>query len=856
MIVELVYSMTFWIHAFPTANGLSRTISPRELVTGVMLDASKHCVVPFGAYVQTHEEHDNTMSTRTIGAIALRPTGNAQGGHYFMSLETGRRINRNKWTEVPMPVDVIDRVNKMVKDTMNNRLLFGNRNNVEVEEEVTVDQSSDDESLEDSNSSSSDSDHVVGHGNGNHQLTSTNNDDHEDLTQDEAEEIQNNIVPDIEGEEPGEDDVHLAHNGDEGYDEDIDGQNEQAVSFENEENSVNVDVDHDLPGSDDTAGVSLDQEMDASYGPRSTRYNLRSRRKPRYDVATLLAQASQDVIAPRFDASRMYGLEPELEPLMNVVLTQYGVRKGLQVFKEKGDIAVRTEMQQLHDRTVMHPVPAATLTNDNRADALQYLMFLKEKRDGTLKGRGCADGRKQRKYIRKDEASSPTISTEAVFLILIIAAKEGRDVATMDIPGAFMQTGLDGEKIHIKFEGRMVELLAMIDPQLYRPHIILEKGKPVLYAELSKVLYGMLQASLKFWEQITKDLTGQGYTVNPYDWCVANKTVNGKQHTIGWHVDDFIMTHEDAAVNDSLISWFHSKYGKLSPLTVHRGHLHDYLGMTIDFSSKGKVVITMNDYIKRLLDEAPEDFSGEAATPAGKHLFDTDEGSTKLEKDRAAVFHHLVARSVFLCKRARPDIQLAVGFLTTRVKSPDQHDWKKLRRMLQYLRSTADLQLTLEADNSNVVKWWVDAAFAVHHDMKSQSGGAMSLGKGVAYGSSIRQKLNTKSSTEAELVATNDFMPQILWTRHFLEAQGYKIEENVVYQDNQSAILLEKNGKGSSSKRTRHINIRYFFITDRIASKELSVAYCPTAEMVGDFFTKPLQGAQFQKFRNTVLNIK
>ena len=140
----------------------------------------------------------------------------------------------------------------------------------------------------------------------------------------------------------------------------------------------------------------------------------------------------------------------------------------------------------------------------------------------------------------------------------------------MDIPGAFMQTGLDGEKIHIKFEGRMVELLAMIDPQLYRPHIIVEKGKPVLYAELSKVLCGMLQAALKFWEQITNDLTGQGYTVNPYDWCVANKTINGKQHTIGWHVDDFIMTHEDPAVNDSLIYWFQSKYGKLSPLTVQR----------------------------------------------------------------------------------------------------------------------------------------------------------------------------------------------------------------------------------------------------------------------------------------------
>ncbi len=131
----------------------------------------------------------------------------------------------------------------------------------------------------------------------------------------------------------------------------------------------------------------------------------------------------------------------------------------------------------------------------------------------------------------------------------------------------------------------------------------------------------------------------------------------------------------------------------------------------------------------------------------------------------------------------------------------------------------------------------------------------MSLGKGAAYGTSTRQKLNTKSSTEAELVGVNDVMPQILWTRYFLEAQGYGVDDSLVYQDNQSAILLEKNGRASSGKRTRHINIRYFFVTDRIATGEVKVEYCPTGEMLGDFFTKPLQGVLFKKFRDHVLNL-
>jgi hypothetical protein len=132
----------------------------------------------------------------------------------------------------------------------------------------------------------------------------------------------------------------------------------------------------------------------------------------------------------------------------------------------------------------------------------------------------------------------------------------------------------------------------------------------------------------------------------------------------------------------------------------------------------------------------------------------------------------------------------------------------------------------------------------------------MSLGKGSVYSTSTWQKLNTKSSTEAELVGVDDVMPLVLWTRYFLEAQGYEVRENKVFQDNKSAILLEENGRRSSSRRTRHINIRYFFVTDRIQAKELTVEYCPTEDMVGDMFTKPLQGNKFRNFRDAVLNNK
>jgi hypothetical protein len=177
--------------------------------------------------------------------------------------------------------------------------------------------------------------------------------------------------------------------------------------------------------------------------------------------------------------------------------------------------------------------------------------------------------------------------------------------------------------------------------------------------------------------------------------------------------------------------------------------------------------------------------------------------------------------------------------------------------VVNYLRGTKQVCLTLETVDLQVIKWWIDVLFAVHEDMWSHTGGTMSLEKGFVYSISIRQKLTTKSSTEAELVGVDDVMPQVLWTRQFMGGQGYKIKDNIVYQDNQSAMLLENNGQQSSTKQTHHLNIRYFFVTDsRIKAKQLTVEYCPTGDMWADPFTKPLQGAVFVKFRKLILNLE
>jgi hypothetical protein len=229
--------------------------------------------------------------------------------------------------------------------------------------------------------------------------------------------------------------------------------------------------------------------------------------------------------------------------------------------------------------------------------------------------------------------------------------------------------------------------------------------------------------------------------------------------------------------------------------------------------------------------------------------------ATRLGKQQAETFHHLVAMMLYLCKRVRPDIHTAVAFLCTRVSAPDEDDYKKLARCVKYLRLFPDLKLTLEVNPNRVIEWWVDASFAVHPDMKGHTGAVMTMGKGAVQTMSTKQKINTKSSTESELVGVDDSMPAVMWTRHFLMAQGFQVADNVIHQDNQSAILLERNGRRSSGKRTRHIEIRYFFITDKIAQQQVRVEYCPTEEMNADPFTKPLQGTAFRRFRHRMLNL-
>ena len=140
--------------------------------------------------------------------------------------------------------------------------------------------------------------------------------------------------------------------------------------------------------------------------------------------------------------------------------------------------------------------------------------------------------------------------------------------------------------------------------------------------------------------------------------------------------------------------------------------------------------------------------------------------------------------------------------------------------------------------------------------MKSHTGAIFTLGKGAISSDSTKQKVNARSSTEAELNAIDEKISKILWTKKFLEWQGFEIKLNIIYQDNTSTMKLAQNGKSSSGKRTRHFDIKLFYITDLINRREVRVEYCPTDEMLADYMTKPTVGKKYHLFRDRILNLR
>ena len=276
-------------------------------------------------------------------------------------------------------------------------------------------------------------------------------------------------------------------------------------------------------------------------------------------------------IFPKAFMNLQCGEEQEYDDIHAVILarclTQYGLKTAINKFGDDAVNASVKEVSQLHNRDVFRPVHWSDLSKDEQKEAIESLIHIKKKRDGSLKGLACADGRPQRATTTKEDASSPTASLDAILLTCVIDAYEEREVATVDIPNAFVQTDLDlrnkdgsKKKVIMKITGKLADILIQTAPELYGSYAVKERGTIVIYVEILKALYGLLLVAVLFYKKLLKDLQAKGFVLNKYDPCVVNKVIRGKQCTIVWWVDNLKVSHKEKEVIDGIIVWLKDKY--------------------------------------------------------------------------------------------------------------------------------------------------------------------------------------------------------------------------------------------------------------------------------------------------------
>ena len=527
-------------------------------------------------------------------------------------------------------------------------------------------------------------------------------------------------------------------------------------------------------------------------------------------------------------------------------VAQMSIRDSIDQYgEEKTSASVGKELLGLLDKNAFTVMDKNFVRNAKRV--IPMSLFLVMKRSGVLKARMVAGGhRQERRFYDVGRTASPTVSTQSLMSVLNIAACEGRKMMTLDIKQAFLEADID-EEIYMIVNKDTAKEMVKINPS-YKDNVMSD-GK--ILVKLNKALYGCVQSSKLWYDRISKWLLSKGFISNPADKCIFNRVErNGyDQLTVALYVDDLLITCESQNLIDIFLNEVENEFDISS---MSKGDQLEYLGMTIDKSSGEYIEIGMCKYIEDII--ISNNVRGISRVPASPNLFDISENARRLSDDEADNFHSVVASLLYLALRVRPDIMVAVTFLCSRVAFSTEEDLIKLKKLLQYLNLTKDLTMRVGSFGDSIgINVFCDASFAVYQDAKSVGGLFATGGRGCIYSKCGKLRLVAKSSTEAELITLSDGASIAIWAQMFLKYQGYSVIPNL-YEDNKSTITMMKSGKGS--ERTRHVNIKFYFVKQYIDNGSVKLEYCPTLSMIADALTKPLQGKQFEFLRSFLLGHK
>ena len=240
------------------------------------------------------------------------------------------------------------------------------------------------------------------------------------------------------------------------------------------------------------------------------------------------------------------------------------------------------------------------------------------------------------------------------------------------------------------------------------------------------------------------------------------------------------------------------------------------------------------------MEDIGETLNGNVVNPALSKLFTITAAPVELGEEKKDKYHSISAKLLRVMKRSRPKLETSVSFLCTRVQDPTEEDWGELRRALNFVKATKDDKMIMSTHNFPKLETWVDASYTVHDkNMREHTGGCMYFGWGIVHGKASKQKLNTKSSAESELIGVSEYIPYKIHLINLLIGQGRKMKKRVLYHENESSICMENNGQHSCTGNSRHNSVTNFFVKDRVDKGEFVIEHCPPKSMLVDYFAIP-----------------
>ena len=484
-------------------------------------------------------------------------------------------------------------------------------------------------------------------------------------------------------------------------------------------------------------------------------------------------------------------------------------------------MAMKDEMKSITDQNTWELKP---LPDGKKAIGSRWLFKIKRDSEGNIarfKARFCAKGFTQVAGIDFNETYAPVAKMNSIRTILSIVTTEDLELQQADVDTAFLYGIMD------------------MDVYVAQPTGFIEPGKATWVCHLLKSLYGTKQAARQWYKKVNDTMTKNGFVECKSDSCVYTRIGKHEFSIVALYVDDVFIASRTMDGVRSILDMLKQDYS-----IKEMGNLHYYLGIKIERNRVNKqMFLSQQAYVDQVVTKFGLNDCKPCYTPAEVEQLVKSDGMSTVKYP----YREAVGSMMYLMLCTRPDIANAVGCVAKYCESYDSTHWIAVKRILRYLKTTSNYSLVFTGNERSKLTCYADASWADDLDTRrSTTGYLFKLNGNLVSWKSQRQTTVALSSTEAEYMSLAAATQEAIWLKRFVnELKIYADEAVLIHQDNQGAIALAKNPV--FHQRTKHIDLRYHFIREKIEEKKTEICYTPTSEMQADFLTKNLTRPLFEK---------